>query len=190
MKIIKFRHYSDTQKQEIDVIPDSAIQKSGKPFFVPDFASSFHYRTATAVHVCRLGKNIAERFANRYYEEAGVCLVIEAADLLERLCAEGKPRALATAFDASHITGELTPLATASLGKNDVTLSVDGTTLERVATPSAADFDKCIAEASRYFTLKIGDLILIETGGWHEAAIDSRVTASIGDFESINIKIK
>lgn len=190
MKIIKFRHYGNPQEQEIDVIPDSAIQKSGKPFFVPDFARSFHYRTAAAVHVCRLGKNIAERFANRYYEEAGVCLVIEAADLMERLCAEGKPRALATSFDASHITGELTPLAMASLGKSDITLTVDGKQTERTATPSAADFDKCIAEVSRYFTLKIGDLILIETGEWHDAAIDSRVTASIADFESINIKIK
>ena len=69
MKIIKFRNTDNPEKLEIDVIPDSAIQKSGKPFFVPDFASRFQFSAAAAVHVCRLGKNIAQRFANRYYED-------------------------------------------------------------------------------------------------------------------------
>ena len=53
-----------------------------------------------------------------------------------------------------------------------------------------ASFSSQAATASRYFTLKIGDLILIENGEWHNAEINSRVTARLGDFESINIKIK
>lgn len=56
MKIIKFRNTDNPEKLEIDVIPDSAIQKSGKPFFVPDFASRFQFSAAAAVHVCRSGK--------------------------------------------------------------------------------------------------------------------------------------
>ena len=106
MKIIKFRNTDNPEKLEIDVIPDSAIQKSGKPFFVPDFASRFQFSAAAAVHVCRLGKNIAQRFANRYYEEAGLCLVFEAKDLLDTLNANGKPIAMATSFDASHRSRE------------------------------------------------------------------------------------
>lgn len=35
MKIIKFRNTDNPEKLEIDVIPDSAIQKSGKPFLCP-----------------------------------------------------------------------------------------------------------------------------------------------------------
>ena len=50
--------------------------------------------------------------------------------------------------------------------------------------------ENMIEYVSRYFTLKIGDLILIEDGEWHDAEINSRVTARLGDFESINIKIK
>ena len=50
MKIIKFRNTDNPEKLEIDVIPDSAIQKSGKPFFVPDFASRFQFSAAAAVH--------------------------------------------------------------------------------------------------------------------------------------------
>ena len=54
MKIIKFRNTDNPEKLEIDVIPDSAIQKSGKPFFVPDFASRFQLSAAAAVHVLSL----------------------------------------------------------------------------------------------------------------------------------------
>lgn len=93
---------------------------------MPDFASRFQFSAAAAVHVCRLGKNIAQRFANRYYEEAGLCLVFEAKDLLDTLNANGKPRALATSFDASHIVGEMTPTDIAMLGKNTATLEING----------------------------------------------------------------
>ena len=48
--------------------PDSAILKDGKPFFIPDFSDEVHYETEVVVRICRLGKNIAPRFANRYYD--------------------------------------------------------------------------------------------------------------------------
>ena len=190
MKIIKFRNIDNPSALEIDVIPDSAIQKSGKPFFVPDFAERFTYRMATAVHVCRLGKNIAAKFANRYYEEAGLCLVFEATDMLKSLKAKGLPTAAATDFDAAVIAGETTATAVATLGKSDAVLTIDNAEAERFTTPSAADFDRCIETASRYFTLKIGDLILIDDGQRHDAVIDNRVTATIADTESVYIKIK
>ncbi len=188
MKIIKFRNIATSP--EIDIIPDSAIQKSGKPFFVPDFADKFRYRMATAVHVCRLGKNIAQKFANRYYEEAGLCLIFEASDLLDRLKADGMPTAIATAFDAAAITGEMVTVDAAQLGKSDAVLTINEAETERVATPSAADFDRCIEIASRYFTLKIGDLIIIETGELHDAIINDTVSATIANNQSIHIRIK
>ena len=116
--------------------------------------------------------------------------MFEAKDLLESLNADGKPRALATSFDASHIVGEMTPSDMAMLGKNTATLEINGEEAKKFTLPSSADFDKCIATASRYFTLKIGDLILIENGEWHNAEINSRVTARLGNLESVNIKIK
>ena len=48
--------------------PDSAILKDGKPFFIPDFSNEIHYETELVVRIKRLGKNIAPRFANRYYD--------------------------------------------------------------------------------------------------------------------------
>ena len=52
--------------------PDSAILKDGKPFFIPDFSKEIHYETELVVRINRLGKNIAPRFANRYYDAVTV----------------------------------------------------------------------------------------------------------------------
>ena len=52
--------------------PDTALLKGGKPFFLPDFSEEMHYETELVVKISRLGKNIAERFADRYYEEVTV----------------------------------------------------------------------------------------------------------------------
>jgi 2-keto-4-pentenoate hydratase/2-oxohepta-3-ene-1,7-dioic acid hydratase in catechol pathway len=49
--------------------PESALTRDGKPFFVPDFAERFDYETEIVVRINKLGKNIAERFAHRYYDE-------------------------------------------------------------------------------------------------------------------------
>ena len=58
--------------------PESALLKEGKPFFIPDFATAFQYETELVVRINRLGKNIASRFASRYYEEITVGKIIGA----------------------------------------------------------------------------------------------------------------
>ena len=68
--------------------PDSALLRDGKPFFLPQAWGEISYEAEVVVRICRLGKNIAAKFASRYYEEAGICLAIEASDLLEKLKAE------------------------------------------------------------------------------------------------------
>ena len=61
--------------------PDSAILKDGKPFFIPDFSKEIHYETELVVRINRLGKNIAPRFANRYYDAVTVGIDFTARDL-------------------------------------------------------------------------------------------------------------
>ena len=61
-------HTQENREPVIFMKPDSAILKDGKPFFVPDFSHEVHYETEVVVRICRLGKNIAPRFAHRYYD--------------------------------------------------------------------------------------------------------------------------
>ena len=60
-------HTHENKEPVIFLKPDSAILKDGKPFFIPDFSNEVHYETEVVVRICRLGKNIAPRFAHRYY---------------------------------------------------------------------------------------------------------------------------
>ena len=51
---------------QVYLMADSAIVKTGKPFFVPHFAHNFTGTPALVMHIDRLGKHIAPRFAHRY----------------------------------------------------------------------------------------------------------------------------
>ena len=63
---------------EVCLMADSSLLKDGKPFFVPDFAPRFVAYPTVVAHVCRLGKNIARKFAPRYYDQLTVGLAVEA----------------------------------------------------------------------------------------------------------------
>ena len=60
------------------LMADSTMLVGNKPFFIPDFAPEFVLHPALAVRIDRLGKNIAPRFAHRYYQSASACAVVEA----------------------------------------------------------------------------------------------------------------
>ena len=46
----------------VDIIPDSALIKDRKPFFMPDFSTRWTLEVTLAYRVSRLGKNVAEKF--------------------------------------------------------------------------------------------------------------------------------
>ncbi len=191
MKIIKYTPSLEGGGPTVDIMPDSALQKSGKPFFVPDFSDRFVFAPTVAVHVCRLGKNIAVKFASRYYDEVGVCLTIEAHDMLERLKSEQKPWVLASGFDGSVIVGDFMPAAGNS-DKLQIAVAVDGDeVLKGEVEAVGRQVDAVIEYISRYFTLKIGDYILLDLfPDRFDMAINSHVLATIQGMDSVNIRVK
>ena len=52
--------------------PETALLKDGKPFFLPQFSDRIEYETELVFHISRLGKNIAGKFAHRYYDSVTV----------------------------------------------------------------------------------------------------------------------
>ncbi|KAA6300231.1 MAG: Ureidoglycolate lyase, partial [Candidatus Ordinivivax streblomastigis] len=85
--------------------PDSAILKNGNPFFIPDFSNEVHYETEVVVRICKLGKNIALRFAPRYYDAVTVGIDFTARDLQRELRRKGNPWELCKGFDSSAAIG-------------------------------------------------------------------------------------
>ena len=150
----------------IFIKPDSALLKDNKPFFIPDFSEDIHYELEVVVRINRLGKNIAERFAHRYYDELTVGIDFTARDLQTELKSKGLPWELSKGFDYSAVVGEFIPKEDLSngVGNVDFELHKNG---NQVQLGNTADMihsiDKIIDYVSRFFTLKIGDIIFTGT---------------------------
>ncbi|MBO8475537.1 MAG: hypothetical protein IAB88_00930 [Bacteroidetes bacterium] len=108
----------------------------------------------------------------------------------DNLLGEGLPVAVATSFDGSVVLGDSYPVC--ADGHMTVTLSVDGKELGNWEITSVNDMlDSSIELISRYFTLKIGDCVILDFGmGNCELVIGSHLSAVINGKESVNVKIK
>lgn len=190
-------HGMDFKRPEEPVLfmkPDSAILRVNTPFYIPDFASEFHYETEIVVKINRLGRAIDKKFAHRYYSEVGIGIDFTARDLQRKLMAQGLPWETAKGFDQSAAISEFIPLSEAGgdINNIDFHLDING---ERRQTGNTGDMlfsvDEIIAYASRFFTLKMGDLIYTGTpvgvGPVHEG---DRLQAYIGDKQLMDFLIK
>ena len=145
--------------------PDSALLKDGKPFFIPDFSKQVDYETELVVRICRLGKNIAPRFAHRYYDAVTVGIDFTARDLQRKFRAEGKPWELCKGFDNSAVIGDFVSVDRFKDVQNlDFHLDIDGSKVQQGNTRDMIfKIDEIIAYVSQFYTLKIGDLLYTGT---------------------------
>lgn len=145
--------------------PDSAILKDGKPFYVPDFSQEIHYETELVVRICRLGKNIAAKFAHRYYDAATVGIDFTARDLQREFRETGKPWELSKGFDNSAALGKFVSVNTFNdIQQLNFRLTIDEEEVQHGFTGDMLfKVDDIIAYVSRFVTLKIGDLLFTGT---------------------------
>lgn len=145
--------------------PDTALLKDGKPFFIPDFSDEIHYETELVIRISRLGKNIAERYAHRYYDAATLGIDFTARDLQRELRAAGNPWEICKSFDSSAVVGTFLPVEKlGDLQNLNFRLEIDGRSVQKGFTGDMLfEVDKIIAYVSRFFTLKIGDLLYTGT---------------------------
>lgn len=145
--------------------PDSALLKDGKPFFIPDFSDEIHYETELVVRINRLGKNISERFAHRYYDAVTVGVDFTARDLQRKLRAAGNPWEISKGFDNSAVIGSFIPVDKFKDIQNlNFSLAIDEQTVQYGNTADMLfKVDEIIAWISKFFTLKIGDLLFTGT---------------------------
>lgn len=153
------------QEPVIFMKPDSALLKDSKPFFIPDFCEQVDYETEMVVRICRLGKNISERFAHRYYDAVTVGIDFTARDLQRRFREEGKPWELCKGFDSSAAIGDWVPVGKLkSVQDLNFHLNIDGKVVQQGYTGDMLfTVDQIIAYVSRFCTLKIGDLLFTGT---------------------------
>ncbi|MCE5205011.1 MAG: fumarylacetoacetate hydrolase family protein [Porphyromonadaceae bacterium] len=173
--------------------PDTALLKGGKPFYLPDFSQEMHYETEVVVKISRLGKNIAERFAERYYEEVTVGIDFTARDLQRKQKEKGLPWELSKAFDNSAAVGTfISKEEVGGVNTLDFHLDINGKTVQQGNSEGMIySVDKIISYVSRYFTLKMGDLIFTGTpAGVGPVQVNDHLQGYIGDKKLLDFRIK
>lgn len=140
------------------LIADSAMVRPATPLFVPDFATDgWTLRLFPAIVIERLGKSVEPRFAARYTASWRMAARLMPASKSP----DGPLQGISAAFDGAIALGpEMNghPVGTTDIRLTHPSLE-NGSIALRVNT---ADFhiDETIALASRFMTLKTGDLIL------------------------------
>ena len=187
-------HTQENREPFIFMKPDSAILKDGKPFFVPDFSHEVHYETEVVVRICRLGKNIAPRFAHRYYDAVTVGIDFTARDLQRKFREAGNPWELCKGFDNSAAIGTFISLEQAGgdLQNLDFHLDIDGCEVQRGNTADMLfKIDDIIAYVSRFMTLKIGDLLFTGTpAGVGPVSVGQHLQGYLGGEKLLDFHIR
>lgn len=145
--------------------PDSALLLNNKPFFIPHFSDNVQYETEVLIRINRLGKHISEKFAHRYYSEIGLGIDFTARDLQTKLRNQGHPWEVSKAFDGSAVVGDFIPIGDEIEVQNlPFHLHINGEKVQCGHTKEMIfSVDQIIAYVSRFFTLKIGDIIFTGT---------------------------
>jgi 2-keto-4-pentenoate hydratase/2-oxohepta-3-ene-1,7-dioic acid hydratase in catechol pathway len=145
------------------------------------------------VKINKLGKNIAEQFAHRYYEEITVGIDFTARDLQYELRQKGLPWELSKGFDGSAVIGEFVPLSeTEPIQVIRFHLDIDGKTVQEGNTSDMLfSVDRIIAFVSRFHTLKIGDLIYTGTpAGVGKVEIGNHLQGYLGTRKVLDFHVR
>ena len=173
--------------------PDTAILLKKQPFFIPEFSNDVHHEVEVLVKINRVGKYIDKKFAYKYYQEIGLGIDFTARDLQTQLKAKGLPWEKAKSFDGAAVIGDWLPKTEFkdlnnldfSLKKNEEVVQQGNTNL------MLWKIDEIIEYVSKYFTLKIGDIIFTGTpAGVGKVVANDKLKGFVENEELFSIAIK
>lgn len=172
--------------------PETAILKNNAPFYYPDFSEDIHHEVEILIKICKVGKNIDQKFAHKYYEEIGIGVDFTARDLQSKAKAKGLPWDLAKGFNGSAPISEFVPKSKFDLTNLNFSLKKDGEDVQ-VGNTSMMLFsiDYIISYVSKFFMLKKGDIIFTGTPeGVGPVQIGQRLEAFIEGKKMMDFEIK
>ena len=165
MKIIGIKNGNGRElPQHVYLMADSSVIRTNKPFFSPHFARSFFATPAIALHIGRLGKHIAPRFAHRYCDGIAPAVCVSAAELENQQFDEASS-ALTHSFDGALLLGDFSITTDAVINEASIKMLIDDNEMETGSLSSARlDYRDIISQLSVFYTLKMGDIIVVEIG--------------------------
>ncbi|MDE6555833.1 MAG: hypothetical protein K2K55_02600 [Duncaniella sp.] len=153
MKIIRLTSSPADLPQRVAVAlhADSSLLLPGHPFFMPEEEADWMAVPHLAVRICRLGKSISPRFADRYHDAMTVALHITTTDA----GADAALDSLRDLADASVVLGKWGEQMPDSV-------EIGGKTYDTTAAKSIVN--PLITALSVRTTFKTGDILLLPLG--------------------------
>ncbi len=172
---------------------ENCIVRENKPFFYPDFSSDVHHEVEVVLKISKVGKNIEQKFAQRYFNEIGLGIDFTARDLQAEAIKNGSPWEIAKSFDYSApLSGFLPVSEFADVNKISFHLDINGKLVQEGNTELMIfPVDVQIAYISRFVTLKTGDLLFTGTpAGVGPVKIGDRLEAYLEGRKMMDFYVK
>lgn len=193
-------HNAEMAQQELPqapvvfTMPETSLLKEGKPFFLPQFSNRIEYETELVFHISRLGKNIAPKFAHRYYDSVTVGIDFTARDIQAEARRTGNPWDISKGFDYSAPIGRFVPLPEMPPKADNIEFSMrlNGVPAQQGNSRDMIfSIDRIITYVSQFYTLKIGDIIFTGTpAGVGPVKIGDHIEGFIGDTRVLDFFVK
>jgi 2-keto-4-pentenoate hydratase/2-oxohepta-3-ene-1,7-dioic acid hydratase in catechol pathway len=171
---------------------ENCIVRGNKPFYYPDFSKDIHHEVELVLKICKVGKNIEQGFAHRYYKEVGLGIDFTARDLQSEAREKGAPWEIAKSFDYSAPISDFIPLSDRDINAIRFRLDINGETVqEGDSALMIFPVDVQIAYISRFITLKTGDLLFTGTpAGVGPVKIGDHLEAWLGERRMLDFYVK
>ena len=185
----------NSSKEDAPVIflkPDTSIIQKNQPFFMPEFSNEIHYEIEIILKFNRLGKHIESKFSNKYFNQISLGVDFTARDFQNKFKERGLPWDISKGFDNSALIGDWKSIKNYDLNNINFRLEKNGKIVQQSNSKNMIwKIDELIAYASKYFTIKIGDIMFTGTPeGVGSVSEDDILDGFLGNEKVFSVKIK
>ena len=185
----------NSSKEDEPVIflkPDTSIIQKNQPFFIPEFSNEIHYEIEIILKFNRLGKHIESKFSKKYFNQISLGIDFTARDFQNKFKERGLPWDISKGFDNSALIGDWKSIKTYDFDNINFRLEKNGKIVQQSNSKNMIwKIDELIAYASKYFTIKIGDIMFTGTPeGVGVVSEDDVLEGFLGDEKVFSVKIK
>ena len=185
----------NSSKEDEPVIflkPDTSIIQKNQPFFMPEFSKEIHYEVELILKFNRLGKYIESNFTNKYFNQISLGVDFTARDFQNKFKQRGLPWDISKGFDNSALIGDWKSIEDYDLYNINFRLEKNGEIVQQSNSKNMIwKIDELISYASKYFTIKIGDIMFTGTPeGVGLVSVDDILEGFLQDKKVFSVKIK
>lgn len=173
--------------------PDTAVLRSNKDFYYPEFTKDLHFECEMVIRISREGKFIQPKHVASYIDGIGVGIDLTARDIQSEAKQKGWPWTLAKGFnDAAPVSDFLPPERFPNLQDLRFRCHINGEPRQEGYTGDMIfSVETLITYITQFITIKKGDLIFTGTPkGVGPLSVGDHIEAWLEDEKLMDFHVK